>query len=131
MRIPVQAGQEGEWQIRPPIRKRDADRTKSREAGDSGRREKPLLYDTCPYRKPTQVDEERILRPAGEALPRNSAKWPCNFGRKGARRLAAENRPKQLFSKNTGLCEAVRRSIRADACPVLEGYEERLARAKL
>ena len=28
----------------------------------------------CPYRKPTQVDEERILRPAGEVLLRNSAK---------------------------------------------------------
>ena len=28
----------------------------------------------CPYRKPTQVDEERILRPAEEALLRNSAK---------------------------------------------------------
>ena len=27
-----------------------------------------------PYRKPTQVDEERILRRAGEALLRNSAK---------------------------------------------------------
>ena len=27
----------------------------------------------CPYRKPTQVDEERILRRAGEALLRNSA----------------------------------------------------------
>ena len=37
-----------------------------------------------PYRKPTQVDEERILRPTGEALPRNSAKWPRNFGRRGA-----------------------------------------------
>ena len=61
-----------------------------------------------PYRKPTQVDEERILRPAGEALLRNSAKWPCNFGRKGASKEAAENRLKQLFSKNTGLCETVR-----------------------
>ena len=30
-----------------------------------------ILY---PYRKPTQVDEERILRPTGEALLRNSAK---------------------------------------------------------
>ena len=28
----------------------------------------------CPYRKPTQVDEERILRRAREALLRNSAK---------------------------------------------------------
>ena len=27
-----------------------------------------------PYRKPTQVDEERILRPTEEALLRNSAK---------------------------------------------------------
>ena len=62
-----------------------------------------------PYRKPTQVDEERILRPAGEALLRNSAKWPRNFGRRGAtEEVAAENRLKQLFSKNTGLCETER-----------------------
>ena len=27
-----------------------------------------------PYRKPTQVDEEKILRPSEEALLRNSAK---------------------------------------------------------
>ena len=32
-----------------------------------------LLYK-YPYRKPTQVDEERILRRTGEALLRNSAK---------------------------------------------------------
>ena len=38
-----------------------------------------------PYRKPTQVDEERILRPAGEVLLRNSAKWSRNFGRRDAR----------------------------------------------
>ena len=36
--------------------------------------EKPLLLYTYPYRKPTQVDEERILRPTGEVLLRNSAK---------------------------------------------------------
>ena len=30
-------------------------------------------YEGRPYRKPTQVDEERILRPAGEGLLRNSA----------------------------------------------------------
>ena len=30
-------------------------------------------------------------------------------------------RPKRLFIKNTGLCEAARRSIGADTCPVLEG----------
>ena len=75
----------------------------------------------CPYRKPTQVGEERILRRAGELSLRNSAKWPRNFGRRGAERSAAVKRPKRLFSKNTGLCEAERRSIGADACPVLEG----------
>ena len=34
---------------------------------------------------------------------------------------AAVKRPKRLFNKNTGLCEAERRSIGADTCPVLEG----------
>ena len=61
-------------QIRHIRRKCDADRTISREASDSSCREKPLLFTMYPYRKPTQVDEERILRPAGEALLRNSAK---------------------------------------------------------
>ena len=49
-----------------------------------------------PYRKPTQVDEERILRPAGEALLRNSAKCPCNFGIKGA----CASRPQRIGSSN-------------------------------
>ena len=65
-----------------------------------------------PYRKPTQVDEERILRPAGEALLRNSAKCTRNFGIRVAFMYeymkAAEKRLKQLFSKNTGLCETER-----------------------
>ena len=34
--------------------------------------------------------------------------------------MAAETRPKRLFTKNTGRCEAVRRCISTDACPVLE-----------
>ena len=33
----------------------------------------------------------------------------------------AENRSRQLFSKNTGLCEAERRGIQTDTCPVPEG----------
>ena len=56
----------------------------SREAGDVGRREKVCELVRCPYRKPTQVDEERILRPTGEGLLRNSAKLPRNFGIRGA-----------------------------------------------
>ena len=58
--------------------------------------EKPLLLCAYPYRKPTQVDEERILRPAGEALLRNSAKWPRNFGRRGA----CESRPQRKGPSN-------------------------------
>lgn len=33
----------------------------------------------------------------------------------------AGTREERLFTKNTGPCEAVRRCIRTDACPVLEG----------
>ena len=44
-----------------------------REVSDAKWREKPYELVRCPYRKPTQVDEERILRPAGEGLLRNSA----------------------------------------------------------
>ena len=40
------------------------------------------------------------------------------------RRAAAANRPKRLFTKNTGLCQAARRRIGSDACPVPEGYAE-------
>ena len=42
------------------------------------------MFYKNPYRKPTQVDEERILRPTEEVLLRNSAKWPRNFGIRGA-----------------------------------------------
>ena len=41
------------------------------------------MFISYPYRKPTQVDEERILRPTEEALLRNSAKCPRNFGIRG------------------------------------------------
>ena len=42
-------------------------------AGCSLGREKLCVQKSCPYRKPTQVDEERILRPTREGLSRNSA----------------------------------------------------------
>ena len=60
------------------------DRNYSREVFDAQRREKLWRILKRPYRKPTQVDEERILRPTGERLLRNSAKLPRNFGRRGA-----------------------------------------------
>ncbi len=36
----------------------------------------------------------------------------------------AQTRGWRLFTKNTGLCEAARRRIGSDACPVLEGQRE-------
>ena len=45
---------------------------------------------------------------------------PCGGERVGA----AESREKRLFIKNTGPCQAARRCIRTDACPVLEGQED-------
>ena len=52
-----------------------------------------ILY---PYRIPTLVDEERILRPTEEVLLRNSAKWPRNLGIRGA----CGNRPQRIGSSN-------------------------------
>src|SRR2546421_658461 len=39
----------------------------------------------CPYRKPTQVGEEKILRRLRELWPRNSANYHRNFGKRWAR----------------------------------------------
>ncbi len=60
-------------QIRVAIRRRDAERNKVAKCVSHASRKAAIVY-TYPYRKPTQVDEERILRPTGEALLRNSAK---------------------------------------------------------
>ena len=67
-----------------------------------------------PYRKPPQVGRKKILRSARQLSLRNSAKSPRNFGRRGTlvpwsnllmeRDRLAVNRPKRLFTKNTGLC---------------------------
>ena len=47
----------------------------SREADESTLARKAAKYGSrCPYRKPTQVDEKKILRRTGEPLLRNSAK---------------------------------------------------------
>ena len=52
----------------------DADRIKVEKLVNPYCQEKPLLFYMCPYRKPTQVDEERILRRARKPSLRNSAK---------------------------------------------------------
>ena len=61
-----------------------------------GRQEKLGVYLRRPYRKPTQVDEERILRPAREGLSRNSAYWPRNFWI----RAAHESEPQRIGPGN-------------------------------
>ena len=50
-----------------PGRKRAERGEVSKACGEKSRVD--WLY--CPYRKPTQVDEEKILRPTGEGLLRN------------------------------------------------------------
>ncbi len=45
----------------------------SREVEHGTWREKPCVYLSYPYRKPTQVGRKKILRPTGEGLLRNSA----------------------------------------------------------
>ena len=53
---------------------------------------------------------------SGEGVP------SCGEGlTRPERRGVAEKRGLRLFTKNTGLCEVVRRRIGSDACPVLEG----------
>ncbi len=52
----------------------DGERTKEVKHMNPHRREKLLNVIRYPYRKPTQVDEKKILRRTGELLLRNSAK---------------------------------------------------------
>jgi hypothetical protein len=70
-------------QIREPLTPRDYS---SRKAKSLTLRcqENPLGSPRRPYRKPTQVDEERILRRSSYVLPRNSANYSRNFGKREA-----------------------------------------------
>ena len=53
---------------------RDGERNREVKHMNLHRREKLLNFMRYPYRKPTQVDEKKILRRTGELLLRNSAK---------------------------------------------------------
>ncbi len=70
--------------------------------------EKPLLCATGPYRKPTQVMGENP-KAGGRSIAKELGKMSRNFGRRDAGvKTGAEDWPRQLFSKNTGLCETAR-----------------------
>jgi hypothetical protein len=71
-------------------------------------------YTISPYRKPTQVSGMSILRRVSEPSLRNSANWPCIFGKKGAPRGAAVTKINRLFSKNTALCKHASGRIGSD-----------------
>lgn len=81
--------------------------------GEPRCREKRRGYAfSCPYRKPTQVDEERILRRPDQCSLRNSAKKqvylryiPCPFVLAFASgKRAAATDLSRLFTKNLGPC---------------------------
>ena len=102
---------------------------KSNEVDESTLARKAAKYGLrCPYRKPTQVDEKKILRRTGEPLLRNSAKLPRNFGRRGATVTGGRSEEAQatVYQKHRSLLSRSRRCIGADACPVSEGYAEML-----
>ena len=62
-------------EVRMSIRlSRDGERNREAKHMNLHRREKLLNVVRYPYRKPTQVDEKKILRRTGELLLRNSAK---------------------------------------------------------
>ena len=91
--------------------------------------------------KPTQVGGKNILRRAREFLLRNSANYPCNFGRRGATRCEdlrdrsigwpQRKGPGDCLSKTQHYAKPLRRSIWCDACPMPKGQKEGLASAKL
>ena len=71
----VQAEASAHSEVRVSVRRsRDGERTKEAKQMNPHRREKLLNVVRYPYRKPTQVDEKKILRRTGELLLRNSAK---------------------------------------------------------
>ena len=73
MREPDQARYQSHWQIRVTMRIRDGERKKVAKDMSCVPR-KAAIVSYIPVPKPTQVDEEKIHRPTGEVLLRNSAK---------------------------------------------------------
>ena len=62
----------------------------------------------APVPKPTQVGGWRTPRRAGEPRSRNSAKWPRNFGRRGAPRKGSRSEAAQatVYQKHRTLLKA-------------------------
>ena len=63
----------------------------------------------------TQASGRKRFKELGKITGRNFGRCPAN----ALEVLAAVKEAERLFNKNTGLCKAERRSIGADACPVL------------
>ena len=94
--------------------------------------ENPRVEPTrCPYRKPTQVGEEKILRRLRELWLRNSAICHRNFGRRWARTGVGTCSRSWTGSQRNGGSDCLPKTqdsantssgcIGSDACPVPEG----------
>ena len=59
-----------------------------------------------------------MLKELGKMHPYLRNKGDLSLGNQGR---VAQSRGWRLFTKNVGLCEAARRRIGSDACPVPEG----------
>ena len=85
----------------------------------------------CPYRKPTQVGEEKILRRLRELWSRNSAIYHRNLGRRWARIREGTCSPSETGSQINGGSDCLTKTqdsantssgcIGSDSCPVPEG----------
>ena len=111
---------------------RGRSRARMRDAGDPTLPRKASRGGSChPYRKPTQVGEEKILRRLRELSPRNSASYHRNFGRRWARKGVRIYSPSVSWSQRNGGCDCLPKTqdsantssgrIGSDACPVPEG----------
>ena len=105
---------------------------RKRDAGDPRLPRKAPRGGGChPYRKPTQVGEEKILRRLRELSLRNSANYHRNFGRRWARASVGTCSRSLFGSQRNGGCDCLPKTqdsantssgrIGSDACPVPEG----------
>src|ERR1700730_3468816 len=90
--------------------------------GTSGKQHRQLKTvpetDTGGLVEHTQALERTVVKELGKMPPKLREKGALLLGNQGR---GAQSWGWRLFTKNTGLCEAARRRIGSDACPVPEG----------
>src|SRR5699024_525718 len=109
--------------MRPTISSCDGERTRVTKFLISHCQENPLVRSQVPVPQTDTGRRGENPKVSGTTLVKELGKMTPSLREKGcdSDREAAANRRKRLFNKNIGLCEAARRCIGADTCPVLEG----------